>query len=82
MKSGKNVSKPAPGVFGKTVNHLSNKSSSQETSPPPMTSAKQNTAVGSGSRPTSNRFKIESSNPTSSQKIRPSNPPTGTSYKG
>ena len=36
-------------------------------------SAAQKTNTGSGSRPTGSKFKIESSNPSSSQQIRPKN---------
>ena len=45
-------------------------------------SASQNTAVGSGSRPTPSKFKIPSSNPSQSQMIRPKNKIEGTGYKG
>jgi hypothetical protein len=36
-------------------------------------SASQNTATGSGSRPSGSRFTIPSSHPSSAQKIRPVN---------
>lgn len=46
-------------------------------------SAAQRTAVGSGSRPgTKSTYPIGSSNPSSSQMIRPKNVIGGTKYKG
>lgn len=45
-------------------------------------SARQNTSVGSGSRPGKSKIMIDSSNPSQSQKIRPKNAIGGTGYKG
>lgn len=73
--------KVAKGVkAGPMVNHVSNKTVSQVGTG--GMSAKQNTAVGSGSRPTPSKFKIDSSNPGQSQMIRPKNKIEGTGYKG
>ena len=44
--------------------------------------ATMGTACGSGSRPTPSHYKIQSSNPMSSQMIRPKNKIEGTGYKG
>ena len=74
------TSKPAKGVAGRSSSLISNKVVSQKTGGTGG-SAPQSTATGSGSRPTASRFKIDSSNPSSSQKIRPSNTTEGTSYK-
>lgn len=65
---------------GKTVNNVSNKSVSQVGTG--GMSAKQSTATGSGSRPTPSKYKIESSNPSQSQMIRPRNKIEGTGFKG
>ena len=65
---------------GRASNNASNKTTSQVGNG--GMSAKQNTAVGSGSRPTPSRIKIESSNPSSSQMIRPRNKVEGTGFKG
>lgn len=67
---------------GRSGNRVSNTTVSMRTGKGEGKSAAQNTAVGSGSRPTPSRHKIASSNPISSQKIRPSNPSEGTNFKG
>jgi hypothetical protein len=77
------ASKPAPGVrAGAQGNRVSNMTVSQATSNKTGGSIGQGTAVGSGSRPTPSKVKIMSSNPVSSQMIRPTNKIGGTGYKG
>ena len=66
---------------GKKSNMVSNKTVSQAANGGGK-SANQNTAVGSGSRPSSSRIKIESSNPNQTQMIRPKNKIEGTGFKG
>jgi hypothetical protein len=65
---------------GKSGNMVSNKTVSQSGNG--GTSMAQRTAVGSGSRPTASKVKIDSSNPSQSQMIRPKNTIGGTGYKG
>lgn len=65
---------------GKKTNMVSNKVVSQTGTG--GSSMAQRTAVGSGSRPGSSRVKIDSSNPSQSQMIRPKNKIEGTGYKG
>ena len=69
---------------GSKTNMVSNKVTNQGTrsTGQGQRSAMQGTAVGSGSRPGKSRFTIDSSNPTSSQMIRPKNKIEGTGYKG
>jgi hypothetical protein len=67
---------------GQNGNRVSNQTISQKSGPKQGFSMSQNTAVGSGSRPTPSRIKIGSSNPVSSQMIRPKNKIEGTGYKG
>lgn len=52
----------------------SNKVTSQRIQGKGGSSMKINYAVGSGSRPGGGKYKIESSNPSGTQKIRPANP--------
>jgi len=67
--------------MGKMGNRISNMTVSQMTGQRGG-SMPQGTAVGSGSRPTPSRIKLMSSNPVSSQMIRPKNKTEGTGYKG
>ncbi len=67
--------------MGKTGNRVSNMTVSQVTGQKGG-SMPQGTAVGSGSRLTPSKVKIMSSNPVSSQMIRPKNKIEGTGYKG
>ena len=61
------------GVSNKTVSQKANGGGK---------SAMVSYAVGSGSRPQGGKHTIESSNPSSSQKIRPKNSTEGTGFKG
>jgi hypothetical protein len=71
-----------PGIGGgKSSNMVSNKTVSQAANGGGK-SAYINYAVGSGARPGSSRVKIDSSNPSQSQMIRPKNKIEGTGYKG
>ena len=67
---------------GKSGNRVSNSTVSQANGSAQGKSATTAFAVGSGSRPTPSKFKIPSSNPVSSQMIRPKNSVNGTGYKG
>lgn len=67
---------------GRMGNMVSNRTAVQVTGKGEGKSMTQGTAVGSGSRPGSSRIKISSSNPQSSQMIRPKNKIEGTGYKG
>ena len=66
--------------MAKTTNMVSNKTASQSGSG--GSSMGQRTAVGSGSRPGKSAVKIDSSNPSQSQRIRPKNTIQGTGFKG
>jgi len=66
---------------GRMTNMVSNSTVTQKTGGRGGSSG-QSTSVGSGSRPGKGKFTIGSSNPVSSQRIRPRNPTEGTGYKG
>lgn len=77
----KSVFVPKGVAAGRKTNNVSN-TTTRQTADGGGKSAMQGTAVGSGSRPTPSRIKIDSSNPSHSQMIRPKNKIEGTGYKG